>query len=443
MAPYLGFDQVGRTPPAPEGTHVDSAHCDRLRNFRQDDIVHALMAQLRERESELALLSEQCQVTLQQQQVIEQTNEQLKGEIDLYSKLVDEKDINIAVLQQKLANEQKSNEFDMAEAKLKHLVESNFECNRILQERNDELSRLKPLMNELKTKVDEYESSNRILQERNDELSQLKPIMKELKTKVDEYESKDGAYVEDLEEALAKAKEEHDATTSAIENLDKKIRGKEWMVKALQEENKDQRSKENHLLVHIEKLNEKLDTYETKFKGRGVDVPMLLAKLKDYDVRTKDLQGQVRRLTNKKLNELVLRSSPNPKQDQADDEKPPVTATSHKQPEIVDDDADNGSCATDAYSLVDNSLLEEEDDEEVTFASQGTDDLDAHDDFDDFLSEVKVGIESLKVGGLCCATRTSLEPTKFRTGQFSPTSYKSQRSCSSRNSNFTYASGRQ
>jgi hypothetical protein len=35
--------------------------------------------------------------------------------------------------------------------------------------------------------------------------------------------------------------------------------------------------------------------------GRDVDVPMLLAKLRVYGARTKDLEGQVRRLTNVKV----------------------------------------------------------------------------------------------------------------------------------------------
>jgi hypothetical protein len=65
---------------------------------------------------------------------------------------------------------------------------------------------------------------------------------------------------------------------------------------------------------------------------RGIDVPMLLAKLRDYGARTKDLEGQVRRLTNVKLNELVLRSTLGPLWETKVSKTPPICHPSPTHP---------------------------------------------------------------------------------------------------------------
>lgn len=234
-----------------------------------------------------------------------------------------------------------------------------------------------------------------------------------------------------------------------MEGLEKKVKGKEWMIKSLQEESNDQRSRENHLLYHIKALNEKIETYETKFKGKGIDVPILLAKLKDYEVRTKDLQGQVRRLTNKKLNELVLRSSPVPHQFDNNKESNTVSRSNSEQDEAQQYEADNESKASNrSFS----------DDEEATFATNATDEMDdpfylksAQDEEDvlgDFLLDVKVGIESMKMEGLCCVTETqgpSPTPMASPLSDYSPSSYGSSQRypSSSYNSSQTFTSGSQ
>ena len=423
MASRPGFPPPAKTSP----TSISTAHVDNImRSYRHEQVVYALMTQLREKESELTSLSEQRMVILRQQQITEDSNKQLKGRIDVHNKSSAEKDTRIAVLEKKLSYERNSNGAAIAEANLKHLTETNAECKRVLQERDNELSILRPMAQDLKAKVDEYESKAHV---------QLN---------------------EQLEEELAKikgeltiAEDKHLKSSSAMEGLEKKVKGKEWMIKSLQEESNDQRSRENHLLYHIKALNEKIETYETKFKGKGIDVPILLAKLKDYEVRTKDLQGQVRRLTNKKLNELVLRSSPVPHQFDNNKESNTVSRSNSEQDEAQQYEADNESKASNrSFS----------DDEEATFATNATDEMDdpfylksAQDEEDvlgDFLLDVKVGIESMKMEGLCCVTETqgpSPTPMASPLSDYSPSSYGSSQRypSSSYNSSQTFTSGSQ
>merc|ERR1711957_1131151 len=94
-------------------------------------------------------------------------------------------------------------------------------------------------------------------------------------------------------------------------------------------------------------------------KGKGVDVPILLAKLKDYEVRVKNLQGKLRMLMNKKLNEMVTRR----------------TGTSSSKDEAQKEPTDSISKASsDSFSAE-----KSDDGEEGTVASIASDDvLDDH-----------------------------------------------------------------
>jgi len=132
----------------------------------------------------------------------------------------------------------------------------------------------------------------RTLRERDAELSQLRPLMEQLNSKLREYEAKEKV------------------SDNTIQQLEQKVKTKEWVIKNLKEEFNAQRSRESSLVAQMTKLNASIEAYETTFHGKDVDVPMLLIKLKEYVERTHDLEGQVRRLTNTKLNELVLMSRP-------------------------------------------------------------------------------------------------------------------------------------
>jgi len=419
--PPVQIPQAASSQRLQSASSISNAHCSNiLQNFRQEDVVYALMTQLRERESELTRLNEQLQVVIRQQQITEQSNKQLKSKIDVHNGAAAKNDIKIALLEQNLAQEKKSGGSAIADANLKHLTETNSELQRVLQERDDELSKLKPLMKNMQTRVDEYES---------------KEIM--------QYTERIEAELAQVEGELAIVRNENLTSNSNIEQLEKKVKGKEWMIKSLQEENDDQRSRENHLLAHIKQLDEKIDTYEKRFNGKGVDVPMLLAKLKDYKVRTEDLEGQVTRLTNKKLNELVLRSSrishqakdtkntteqrSKPKQDEGE----LLSNTGKTQSE----EADYVSDVSERYSYLDS---EQDDEEEVSFlGSHGSDDMEndpssskleqEEDVLGDFLSDVKVGIQTLEMGSLCCMQRpshvTMSSPPNHYRGPRSPESY--------------------
>lgn len=165
---------------------------------------------------------------------------------------------------------------------------------------------------------------------------------------------------------------------------------------------------------------------------------MLLAKLKDYEVRVKDLQGQVRRLTNKKLNELVVRAgTPVPTaaapQEEGVAAKEPQSAPTvsmsltnsrskplHDGEEDNDDDDNLSRTSGNSFSLA----YEEDMEEDGTFVSNdGTETMLDDDQFyakamrdedvlGEFLSDVKVGIETLEMESLCCAGPCAKEESR-------------------------------
>jgi len=388
-----------------------------LNAFRQGDVVQAMMTQLREKESELTRLSEHRQALLKQYTISEQAKLQLQNKISSHNEVMAKKDAKIAMLE---------------EGSSKHLAETNSRYKRVVQERDDELSRLKSIVEDFKAKIDEYEHSR-----------QPSKLEEEVtKVKCD----------------LAIASGEILTSYDTIEQLEKKVKSKEWMIKTLKEENDQHRSRETELLSQINKLREGIQTYETKFTGRGVDVPMLLAKLRDYGARTKDLEGQVRRLTNNKLNELVVRSTLGPRREtevgrtqpmsprEPNSPRSPIspckenspsianlprkpnsphTCNSHRSGEDVDEvltsntftvstentfiDATENHCtvATEKKFTLESYSRGTYETDDQSFNSNGG-------VFDQFISDVEVGIETLKVERLCCSHRASIVGTTPR-----------------------------
>ena len=334
-----------------------------LTNFRQDDVVYALMAQLKQKDAEISILTNQRSLLVQEKEIADQISLQYKKTVDMHNRTTSGKDTKIALLQQKLYQERKGSGSAIAEANLSHLAETNIEYKRILKERDDELAHLHPLLNQLKSKIEEYSTKESVqyTQELENEVKKLKG-------------------------GLIVATEETNTVISNIEDFEKKVKSKEWMIKSLQEENEDQRSRENRLTTQINTLSETVQEYETKFEGKGVDVPMLLAKLKDYEVRTKDFEGQISRLTNDKLNDLVMIS------------KPTISTTK-------DDDID--------------SLTSDENDNS-SFDSNGSskDGSNEIDNWEDVMKNMKFGIETLEAESwaACCVQ----DPP---TGPLSPESY--------------------
>lgn len=428
---------------SPTAATVSTAHVDNmLKNYRHDQIVYALMTQLREKETEVAAFAEQRQ--------------RLQRKSDRDDQAREDQGREIAVLERQLAEEKKdSGPSKQTAATLQHLAETNAACERSLRAREEELSRLKPILKKLKAKVDDYEKQEhvRLVEQLGGELATTRA-------------------------ELASAEHTNVTSNTTIENLEKKVKGKQWMVKSLQEDSVVQRSRENHLLAHINTLDEKIDTYETRFKGKGVDVPILLAKLKDYEVRVKHLQGKVRMLTNKKLNEMVTRTSGSGSKDEARQdaaESKPKTSrevmvartpgNSGSKDEARQDAADSkpkapggvvvtrtsgtsGSKdearqeAADSLSKASSGSFSDahsDEEEEGTFASldsHASDEMEEHFHdpqparekgfLGDILSDFHAGIESLKVD-LCCAQATAAHRAPASPlGAVSPASFDSR-----------------
>ena len=376
-----------------------------LNAFRQGDVVQAMMTQLREKESELTRLSELYTIS-------EQEKLQLQNKISTKNEVMAKKDTKISMLEEESS---------------KHLADTNSRYKLVIQERDDELSRLKSTVEEFKARIDEYDHSRQ-------------------PSKLEEEVTK-------VKGDFAIARGEILTSYDTIEQLGEKLRSKEWMIKTLKEENDQHCSRETELLSQINKLREGIQIYETKFMGRGVDVPMLLAKLRDYGARTKDLEGQVRRLTNDKLNELVLRSTLGPLRETEVGKTPPMSPREPISPRSPISPCKENSPSSPNLQRkpnpphnfnsphICNSNRSGEDVDEVlttvatentsmgatgkpgtvvtenTFAlesySRGTYETDDQSYisnggvFDQFISDVEVGIETLKVERLCCSHRLS------------------------------------
>ena len=179
--------------------------------------------------------------------------------------------------------------------------------------------------------------------------------------------------VEQLNSKIKEHEANEKISNNTIQQLEQKIKAKEWVIKNLKEENMAQRSRESTMLAQMEKLSESIDAYETKFHGKNVDVPMLLIKLKEYVDRTQDLECQVRRLTNRKLNELVLLSRTRLREVDKGAEKP-----QEPLPSICDFHQCEGAVNEVSISIVTSSNVEcdgNNDGEVDTLYSDGTDEM--------------------------------------------------------------------
>lgn len=208
--------------------------------------------------------------------------------------------------------------------------------------------------------------------------------MEQLKSKMNEYATKEKI------------------SDSTIQQLEQTIKAKEWVIKNLKKENNVQRSRESCLLAQMAKLNQSIEAYESKFHGKDVDVPMLLIQLKEYVERTQDLECQVRRLTNQKLNELVLLSRPRLRQVQDGVKTPsgssPSICESHQYEGV-----DNGV----SISVVTPSNVHNhgDNDEEVdSLDSDGTEETMAYLREGDVLGNI---LDTLEMERGCCPRRAS------------------------------------
>ena len=341
-----------------------------------------IFVRLNVKEAEIAEVSEQRQ--------------RLESQRGLDAKALEDKHKRIAALEKNLLLEKNvTDEAQKTATALQHAAKEHAACRHRLLEREAELSRLKPIAAELQAQVHRYgrQEHVRVLQRLERDLARTR-------------------------EELAVAEDAHATSKSTIEDLEKKVKGKQWVVKSLQEDGLLQRSREAHLLAHIKTLEEKLDTYERKFRGRGIDVPVLIAKLKDYEVRVRHLQGKVRMLTKQTLRDLAP-GTPGTSGTPGSSRKEEPRTGRNEEPRHDEDDRMRtvSSDASDHDSL----SMAKFDEEEGTFASHTSNDMEEESHappssapeqgfLGDILSDFKEGIESLQVD-LCCAQTSAHRPT--------------------------------
>lgn len=302
MTPYgghVGYEAGGGNDSHAVSSSVHSNSSNILQRFKHEDVVAALLTQLREKQSELVKSQRNHQLQLREKQselvkiqhkhqlleqqhfVTGQVNKEMKRKMDQCAEALIDKDERIDVLEQSVLHEREEGKA-ILNLKLGALQKSYDSCKCTLDKRNQELDALRPRAEELASKVEEYEQST--------SLEKAKA----------------------LEQKLASTTGRLETCTERMEELEKQNKSKDWVIKSLKDEVEANRTSERQLQCEVETLKTSVTAYEAEFKGTSVDVPLLIAKLADSEIRTKDLQSQIRRLTNKKLTELVLRSSPNP-----------------------------------------------------------------------------------------------------------------------------------
>ena len=230
-----------------------------------------LMAQLREKEAELA----KYKVTYNEFQKIEQNNRGLKSRLDAQTSAMADKDKKIAMLVGKLNLEKRSNGSAVADAiadtKIKRLNEQLEENKRGIKSRDDEIARLNAQNKVFMIRAIEYEKKASFLT--NSYLEQELTALKEKFAQVDEQNS---------------------TCKNTIEELVKRVKAKDCMINSLKYETEERHNRETRLNAQMNALKQTIESYDKMFgeKNADVDVPMLLAKLVDYETQEQQFQEQ-------------------------------------------------------------------------------------------------------------------------------------------------------
>jgi chorismate mutase len=232
-------------------------------------MVPSLMAQLRQKEAELA----KYKVTYDEFQKAEQNNHSLRSRLDAQAKSMAEKDKKIAMLVGKLNLEKRANGSAVADAiadtKIKRLSEQLEEYKREIKSRDEEIARLS---SENKTfMVRAIASEKRASYQTNFDLEQDLEILKE-----------------DFDQLT----EQNSTFKNTIEELVKRVKKKEWMINSLKSESEEHRSRETRLNAQVTALKHTIESCDIVKKNSDVDVAMLLAKLADYEAQALLFQNQ-------------------------------------------------------------------------------------------------------------------------------------------------------
>lgn len=372
--------------------------------------MYALMTHLKEREGELKRITEQRNLTLKQKLAADMANQQLQGALTIQRNLLDAKEKTIKSLEHKLEKESEAarSMSHASEDEVKQLTEEvlslNQEIGTIKQAYKEALADKDTAICELQSEIEDLTAQ----------------FAKVEKKKSSQYSRDLEEQVEELEAKLEEAEKENSEFQTLVEDLEKQVKRKDWIISSLKQENEDQRHREDNLLVHIRGLQQTIDTYETRFMGKGIDVPIVLAKLQDAETRNKELAETLTQMgTRMSTMRMVIRKHGLDFDDrEMDFPVKDVTAMMTNLPTVMSQtDVTDEEKRTLPPSVYEDTMSIDEEDEDADTATLNSI-LEPHDPFgngdrDDLsllIQDVKDGIEDIQNGGLCrCACARGFE----------------------------------
>ena len=313
-------------------------------NYNQNSEQRLLMAQLRQKEAELA----KYKVTYNEFQKLEQTNRGLKSRLDAQMISNSEKDKKIAMLVGKLNLEKRSNGSAVADAiaetKIKRLNEQLEETKQDLKARDDEVVQLTAQNKLYMLRAIEYEkkASFQANTQLEDELTYLN----------DKLEQVNG---------------QNSTCKNTIEELVKRVKVKECMINSLNTEKEEWRNRESRLNAHVNTLKKTIESYDSMLSGKDadVDVPMLLAKLVDYETQVMQLQNQQQQQTGSSDDDQQLKLRAKTVDFKMDLDDGGDSLSKQKK-------SDDGTIISNEDFSMGNTIEEDDDDDDGTFVTMKT-----------------------------------------------------------------------
>lgn len=313
-------------------------------NYNQNSEQRLLMAQLRQKEAELA----KYKVTYNEFQKLEQTNRGLKSRLDAQMISNSEKDKKIAMLVGKLNLEKRSNGSAVADAiaetKIKRLNEQLEETKQDLKARDEEVVQLTAQNKLYMLRAIEYEKKASFQAN-----SQLEDELINLKAKFDQVNG------------------QNSTCKNTIEELVKRVKVKENMINSLNTEKEEWRNRESRLNAHVNTLKKTIESYDSMLSGKDadVDVPMLLAKLVDYETQVMQLQNQQQQQTGSSDDDQQLKLRAKAVDFKMDLDDGGDSLSKHKK-------SDDGTIISNEDFSMGNTIEEDDDEDDGTFVTMKT-----------------------------------------------------------------------
>lgn len=446
MAP--SYPQIPNSP-STAGSVLSSA--SRLQNYRQEDVVHALMAHLQERENDLKKASVEMRAAYERQLQLEREGVELRRVVDSQRTFIHQRDDKIMALEQMLTQEAGERESDVRQlnaeidgalgrqrlfekqgAELQHVVEQqrnvlkqredrillleqlHVQKDRDAKEGEEKLAEAADLLETLEARKKKYEENEESanyfiseqkaeLEQRTDQISELKSELEETRTKQNTLLGSAESFQKKYEESVLKldyANSELVDLRAQVEAEDKKVKSKEWIIESFKSESKEERQR---VKAHIGSLNKTIEFYEKECKGEGIDVNELIAKQNKFDDHIAALEGKIQQLMkeNEKLDSLAIQKSMNRIRDQDQEINlygRPIFdvdcgGNSMCETQTVASSLSDAGCTIPTYTTCAYSRAEK-DEVENKLRQQAT-------SFDNFLDDLKNGIDSIETEGLC------------------------------------------